>query len=282
MSTEGSESTGSRRAPDWFLVTGKVALITGAGKGIGEATALALADAGADVALVARTEDDLRRVADLVRARGRRALVLPADVSDLPRLGELVEATVAELGGLDLVVNNAGGSVSRPFVSERVDHLEASLRFNVAAPFELSQRAVPHLLARGGGAICNVGSVAGRNASRGTLVHSTTKAALAQLTRTMAADLAPHIRVNAVLPGAVETDSLRAYLDSMDPSMRATMIERTPMRRNGAPIDIALAVLWLLSPAASWVTGKLVEVDGAASADLVPKDIPDLEAGIVP
>ncbi|MCB0994884.1 MAG: glucose 1-dehydrogenase [Acidimicrobiales bacterium] len=277
-SQHGDGHSGRQHAAlEWFRMPGKVALITGAGKGIGAATAVALADAGADVALTARTVADLEAVATEVRNRGRRAVVLPADVSDLDGLGGLVERTVDELGGLDVLVNNAGGSVSRPFMSERVSHLENSFRFNVAAPFELTQRCVPAMLARGGGVVCNIGSVAGRNASRGTLVHSTTKAALAQLTRVMAADLAPHVRVNAVLPGAIETASLARYLDDMDPQIRATMIERTPMRRNGTPLDIALTVLWLVSPASSWVTGKLVEVDGAAAGDLIPKDLPDLE-----
>jgi 7-alpha-hydroxysteroid dehydrogenase len=256
-----------------FRLDGRVALITGAGQGIGAATAIAMADVGADVALTARTEADLEEVADAVRARGRRALVLPGDVNDLEHLAALVDTTTAELGRLDVLVNNAGGSVSRPFLDTTVDQLESSFHFNVSAAFELSRVSVPPMLEQGGGSIVNIGSVAGRNAGRGTLTHSLTKAAVAQLTRLMAADLAPRVRVNGVLPGAVETAALRRYVSA---EVREGMASRTAMRRNGVPEDIAMAVLYLASPAASWVTGKLLEVDGLAAEDLVPKDIPDL------
>ena len=258
---------------DAFRLDGRVALITGAGQGIGAATAIAMADVGADIALTARTEADLEVVADAVRARGRRALVLPGDVNDLGHLASIVEATTGELGRLDVLVNNAGGSVSRPFLDTTVAQLESSFHFNVSAAFELSRLSVPPMLEGGEGTIVNIGSVAGRNAGRGTLTHSLTKAAVAQLTRLMAADLAPRVRVNGVLPGAVETAALRRYVGA---EVREQMAERTAMRRNGMPEDIAMAVLYLASPAASWVTGKLLEVDGLAAEDLVPKDIPDL------
>jgi 7-alpha-hydroxysteroid dehydrogenase len=256
-----------------FRIDGQVAIITGAGQGIGAATAVAFADAGADVALLARTPADLEAVAEQVRARGRRALVVPTDVNDLDALGVAVERTVSELGRLDIVVNNAGGSVSRPFQDTTVGELERSFHFNVSAAFELSRLALPHQLTGGGGSVVNIGSVAGRKAVRGTLTHSLMKASLAQLTRLMAADLAPRVRVNGVLPGAVETAALRRYIGD---DARAAMVQRTAMRRNGRPIDIALAVLYLASPAASWVSGKLLEVDGLADDDLIPKQIPDL------
>jgi 7-alpha-hydroxysteroid dehydrogenase len=265
-----------RAGMDDFTLPGTVAIVTGAGRGIGAEIARRLADAGSDVALVARSADDLEAVAADVGARGRRALVAAGDVNDLGLLERLVEQTVAELGRLDVVVNNAGGSVSQPFLDTRVEQLEASFHFNVSVPFELMRLAVPHLLSHGGGAIVNIGSMAGVKASRSSLVHSTTKAALAQLTRVTAADLAPRIRVNAVLPGAVETDALRWYLSRMDASVREEMIRHTPMRRNGTPRDIADAVLFLASPASSWITGKLLEVDGAAHDDLIRKDTPDL------
>ncbi len=256
-----------------FRLDGRVALITGAGQGIGAATAVAMADLGADVALTARTEGDLEEVAEAVRARGRRALVLPGDVNDLDHLAAIVAATTEGLGRLDVLVNNAGGSVSKPFLDTTVKQLESSFHFNVSAAFELSRLAVPHMLAEGGGSIVNIGSVAGRNAGRGTLTHSLTKAAVAQLTRLMAADLAPRVRVNGVLPGAVETAALRRYVPD---EVREQMAERTAMRRNGTPEDIARAVVFLASPAASWITGKNLEVDGLAAEDLVPKAIPDV------
>jgi len=263
-------------APERFRLDGKVAIITGAGKGIGAAIARSFAEAGADCLLTARTEADLERVADQVVRAGGRALPIAADVNDLDALASVVERCVAELGGLDIVVNNAGGSMSRPFMETTVSQLEKSFHFNVSAPFELVRLAVPHMLERGGGVVCNIGSVAGRNAVRNSLTHSLTKEALEQLTRLMAVELAPRIRVNGVLPGAVETDSLRVYLSYMDASIRESMHANTAMRRNGLPDDIADAVLYLCSPAASWVTGQCLAVDGMANGDLIPKITTDL------
>ena len=263
-------------ALDRFKLDGKVAVITGGGKGIGAAMARAFADAGADVVVTARTAADVEGVADEVRARGRRAIAFPADVNDLAVLAQLVEHTVAELGGIDILVNNAGGSTSPRFLDTTVEHLEKSFHFNVSALFELSRLAVPVMLERGGGVILNISSVAGHKAVRGSLTHSVTKAAVSQITRVMAAELAPRIRVNAVLPGAIETDALVRFLDQLGPELRETMHERTGMRRNGEPDDIASAALWLCSPAASWVTGQLVTVDGMAAEELIPKPIQDL------
>jgi 7-alpha-hydroxysteroid dehydrogenase len=261
---------------DRFRLTDHVAIVTGAGKGIGAGIAVALAEAGADVAIVARTAADLDAVASEVRDRGRRALAFPADLNDLSVLPQLLERTVDAFGGLDIVVNNAGGSTSYPFLDTRVEHLEGSFHFNISVPFELSRLAVPHLLARGGGSIVNISSVAGTKTTRGGLVHGTMKAALSHMTRMMAQDLAPRIRVNAVLPGAIETAALERLLARLDPSVRQTMIDRTPMRRNGRPDDISPMVVYLASPAACWITGKLYDIDGNAAPDLVPKAIPDL------
>jgi 7-alpha-hydroxysteroid dehydrogenase len=259
-----------------FRIDGRVAVVTGAGRGIGAAIAAAYAEAGADVVLTARTESALEEVAERVRTHGRRAVVAPGDVNDFEFLGALVERTIGELGRVDLVVNNAGGSLSQPTLDTEPRRLEASFHFNVSAPLELVRLAVPHMLARDGGAVVNIGSVAGTNANRGSLTHSVTKAALAQMTRVMASDLAPRVRVNAVLPGAIETESLRWWLDEKAPDARETMITNTPMRRNGTPDDIAAAVLYLSSPAAAWVTGKLIEVDGGALGAVIPNELPDL------
>jgi 7-alpha-hydroxysteroid dehydrogenase len=262
-----------------FQLTGKVALITGAGKGIGAAIALAFAEAGADVALLARTVTDLEGVAEGVRSHGRRALVMPTDVIELAQLDPAVERTVGELGGIDIVVNNAGGAVPAPFMDTRAEHMEWAFHFNVSSPLELSRLCVPHLLARGGGAILNIGSMAGRHSSRGYLAYGTAKAAFAHATKLMASDLAPRIRVNAILPGAVETWALNWYLGYMEEQgtpIRDTMIDRTLLQRNGTPEDVAAAALYLCSDASSWVTGKLLEVDGGWTFELLPRSIPDL------
>jgi 7-alpha-hydroxysteroid dehydrogenase len=197
-------------------------------------------------------------------------------VNDLGFLAELVARTVDELGGIDIVVNNAGGSVSKPFLDTSVGALEHSFHFNISSPFELTRLAVPHMLARGGGSIVNIGSVAGRNATRGSFTHSLMKAAVGQMTRLMAAELSPKIRANAVLPGAIETASFKTWAEHMPAEMRDQMISATPMRRNGTPEDIAAAVLYFASPSAAWVTGKLLDVDGGVPGPLFPSPQPDL------
>ena len=260
---------------DRFRLDGRVAIVTGAGKGIGAAIATTFAAAGADLVLVARTQADLDHVAVDVAANGGRALTHAADVNDLAQLAVVVERAAEELGGVDVVVNNAGGATSKPLLATRVDDLESAFRFNISAAFELVRLAVPQLLERSG-TVVNIGSMAGQHASRGSFAHSLMKSSLGQLTRLLAAELAPRVRVNAVLPGAVETDSLRAWLERQDPAMREGMLGRIAMRRLGQPQDIADAVLFLASPAASWVTGKLLEVDGMAQPDLMPNRLPDL------
>jgi 7-alpha-hydroxysteroid dehydrogenase len=259
-----------------FLLTDQVAIVTGAGRGIGAAIATTFAEAGADVVIVSRTAEQLDEVADGVRAHGRRVLAIPGDVNDLDFLAGVVARTVDELGRLDILVNNAGGSPTKGTLDTEVDEVESSFHFNVSVPLELSRLVAPHMLAVGSGAIVNIGSVAGKHANRATLAHSLTKAAIAQLTRLTAADFSPRIRVNAVLPGAIETAALVRWLDSKGEGARAAMVANTPMRRNGTPDDIAAAVLFLASPAASWITGKLLEVDGGAVASVLPSKIPDL------
>lgn len=258
---------------DAFRVDGKVALITGAGKGIGAATAVALAEAGADVAVTARTAADLDAVAATVRSAGRRAVTIPGDITDLAHVARVVDVVTHELGGLDIVVSNAGGARSSTFVDARVEDLEAAFHFNVSVAFELTRLALPQLLRTGEGAVVTIASMAALNAPQGSMAHSLSKSALVQLTRLMAVELAPRVRVNAVLPGAVETAALQGFVDA---DTRVIMAARTRMRRNGTPEDIARAVLFLASPASSWVTGRMLEVDGLAPPDLVPRNLPDL------
>ena len=261
---------------DRFLLTDQVAIITGAGKGIGAAIATTFAAAGADVVLTARTAEDLEAVAADVRALGQRALVLPGNVNDLAVLANIVDRTISEFGRIDIIVNNAGGSVSKPFLETSVEQIEKSFHFNVSVPFELTRLATPHLLHSENASVINISSVAGQHALRGSLTHSLTKNSESHLTKLMAAELAPRIRVNAVLPGAIETDALATYLSTRGAEIRETMHANTLMRRNGTPQDIADAVLFFASPAACWITGKLLEVDGGAAENIVPKAIADL------
>jgi 7-alpha-hydroxysteroid dehydrogenase len=250
---------------DRFTLTDQVVLVTGAGRGIGAATARAAAEAGADVALCARTAADLEAVAADVEAAGRRALVFPADVHDLGRLGAFVEAAVAELGGVDVVVNNAGGTSPEFF--------EQAFHFNVTTAFALTQAATPHLLERRG-SVVNISSAIGRLRDRGYVAYGTAKAALSHMTRLLAADLAPKVRVNAIAAGATATSALELVLENE--ALHDEMVRRTPLARLGDPSDIALAVIFLASPAAAWVTGKVFEIDGGLEEPNLDLGLPDL------
>lgn len=274
---------------DRFRLDGRAALVTGAGRGIGRACALALAEQGADVTLVARTRSDLDALASRVAELGRRAVVLPADVSDTAGLAEVVAGAVDALGRLDILVNNAGGAPPRPFLDTGERALEAAFHFNVTTAFRLTQLAVPHLLAAqehppapapaGAGAaptsaVVNISSAMGRLVGRGYAAYGTAKAALSHLTRLLAADLAPRIRVNAVAVGATATSALETVLT--DPGLRDAMTAGTPLRRLGEPDDVAAAVLYLASDAGSYVTGKVLEVDGGIERPNLDLGLPDL------
>ena len=263
---------------DRFRITGKVAVVTGAGRGIGAATAVALAQAGADVVISARTEDQLARVAREVEACGRSAMVDPADLSDLDTAAGLAAAAADAFGRLDIVVNNVGGALPRPFLATKPKHLLSAFQFNVAVAHSLTEAAVPHLLtgaADGGtGAVINISSAVGRVAGRGYLAYGTAKAALAHYTRLAAADLAPRIRVNAIAVGAAATSALDIVLT--DDTLRGLMERATPLGRIGDPEDVAAAAVFLASPAAGYITGKILEVDGGIEQPNLGLGIPDL------
>jgi 7-alpha-hydroxysteroid dehydrogenase len=259
---------------DRFRVTDRVAIVTGAGRGIGAAAAVALAQAGADVVICARTEGDLAEVARQVEAAGRRALAVAADLSDLDAAAGLAAAAADAFGRLDIVVNNVGGALPRPFLATRPRHLAAAFEFNVAITHSLTQAAVPHLLAAGAGAVVNISSVIGRVAGRGYLAYGTAKAALAQYTRLAAADLAPRIRVNAIAAGSVATSALDIVLT--DDGLRGRLERATLLGRIADPADIAAAVVFLASPAAGYLTGKILEVDGGLDRPSLDLGLPDL------
>ena len=259
---------------DHFLVPGRVAIVTGAGRGIGAATARTLAEAGADVVISARTEAQLREVADDVEALGRRAVCVPADLSDLDELPRLVQAAVDEFGRLDIVINNVGGSFPRPLLQTSAAMFEKAFHFNVTTALELSKAAIPAMLTNGGGSIVNISSAIGRLTDRGFAAYGTAKAALSHLTRLMATECAPRVRVNAIAVGATATSALETVVT--DDGLRSTMEANTPLRRLGDPLDIALGALYLCSPAGSYLTGKIIEIDGGLTAPNLPLDLADL------
>jgi 7-alpha-hydroxysteroid dehydrogenase len=248
---------------DRFRLDGKVAIVTGAGRGIGRGCALAFAEMGAGVVCAARTREQIDDTAAAVRKLGRRALAVECDVMRSEALENLVASAMKEFGRIDIVVNNAGGSPPKPMLETSERMFEQAFRFNVTTAFLLTRMAVPHMRKGGGGAIVNISSAAGRLVQPYFAAYGTAKAALTFLTRNLGAELAPDVRVNAIAVGSVATSALLPYLDDQT---RAAMEQATPLKRLGEVEDIALMALYLASPASSWVTGKVMEVDGGTES----------------
>lgn len=241
---------------------GRRALVTGASRGIGAAIALALADAGADVAIsYERSADRAAGVVRAIEAKGRRGLAVQADSADPTAMRRLVEETVAGLGGLDIVVNNAGIARGGLLQDMSLADIDALLNVNVRAAVLVAQAAIPHL--GDGGRIVFIGSsLADRIVAPGVVVYSLTKSAQIALTRGLARELGPRdITVNLVQPGATDTDMNPAY-GAFAEGLRA----QTPLGRYGTPEDIAAAVTFLASPAARQITGATLTVDGGVNA----------------
>lgn len=259
---------------DLFKMEGKVAIVTGASRGIGAASAQALAEAGCDLLISARSAEVLSEFADSIRSStGRKVETVPADLNDLDNLVALADTARATFGRVDVVLNNVGGTMPRPLLDTSPRFLEAAFHWNVTTAFALTKACVPLMLEGGGGSIINVSSAVGHLADRGYVGYGTAKAAVDHLTELMATDLAPRIRVNAVAPGSIETDALGSVLND---EMRSTMISMTPLQRLGRVEDIAAAVLFLASDAGSFLTGKVIEVDGGLRVPNLPLGLPDL------
>ena len=246
---------------DLFRLTDRVAIVTGAGKGIGRGIALGFAEAGADVVCAARTQGDIDAVADEVRSRGRRALAVRTDVMRTEDLEALVRSTLEAFGRIDVLVNNAGGTMPRAALQTSERFFEAALRFNVTSAFLLSRLVVPKMVeTAGGGAIVNISSRSSDMVQTSFVAYGAAKAALNMMTRNLAAEIAPKVRVNAISVGGVATDALQVVLTN--DALRAQFEANTPMGRPGTVEDIAACALYLASPASGWVTGKIFQVDG--------------------
>jgi NAD(P)-dependent dehydrogenase (short-subunit alcohol dehydrogenase family) len=254
--------------PDYpsFALTGQVALVTGAARGLGRAIALALADAGADVALGLRragTADDL--IAE-IEGMGRRALAVPMDVTDLAQISSAVDAVVGGLGRLDILVNSAGLAPGNPAEDVTAADFDLTIDVNVKGLFFASQAAGRVMIGQGGGRIVSLSSQAGFVALPTEAIYCASKAAVSHLTKCLAVEWGQHgITVNAVAPTFIRTDGTAEALS--DPAFEADVRERiAALHRIGEPMDVAGVVVFLASPAASLITGTTVMVDGGWTA----------------
>ena len=249
-----------------FALTGQTALVTGAARGLGRAIALALADAGADVALGLRAEGTADDLLAEIGSMGRRALAVPMDVTDLAQIGPAVDAVVGQFGRLDTLVNNAGLGPANPAEDVTEDDFDLTIDVNFKGLFFASQAAGRVMIRQGGGRIVNLSSQAGFVALPTEAIYCASKAAVSHLTRCLAVEWGRHgITVNAVAPTFIRTDGTAP--DLADPAFEADVRERIAgLHRIGEPMDVAGGVVFLASPAASLITGTTLLIDGGWTA----------------
>ena len=257
-----------------FDMTGRVALLSGAGRGIGAASALALAEAGADIAVLARTPEQLDEVAASARDLGRQAIAIPTDATDPDAVDAAVARTIDEFGRLDTVVSVIGGYLPKPFLATTADDLRDSFELNVVHGLGLVRACVPHLGWSDGASIVMISSAIGHVTGRGWVAYGTAKAALEHAVRLMASDLNPRIRVNAVAPGAIMTDALSGF--AKDSDLIEQLESATPLRRIGSVEEVAAAVLYLAAPSGAFTTGQVLAVDGGLRVTNMELPFPDV------
>ena len=245
---------------------GKVAIVTGGGGGLGTLASCAFAEAGADVVVTARSLDKCEATAGKVRSLGRKALAISTDITSSDQVAAMVEATVAAFGRIDILFNNAGITSSRTMQESSDEEWLHVVDVNVKGTLLCTKAVVPVMQAQGGGTIINMGSILSQAGMANRSAYAASKAAIASFTKSMAFELGPHgITVNALGPTVIVTD-LNRELVRTQPQLYDAVVKRTPLRRLGQPEDIAGALVFLASPAARFVTGQTLYVDGGYSA----------------
>lgn len=250
-----------------YNLKGMVAIITGAGAGIGKASALMLARAGAHIVCADLNKVDADTTAIEARGEGVNAIGIKCDVTSIQDLEEVVKATIKEFGKINILVNNAGGGGGgrEKFLELTPEYLQKIYNLNVFSIFNLSRLCAPHMIASEYGSIVNISSMSSMMQTHNMSVYGSSKAAVNQLTKYMSVDLGPIIRVNAIAPGAIKTHALATVLT---PELEKVMLKKTPLKVLGEANDIAMAVFFLASPLSKWITGQILPVNGGGEQDL--------------
>jgi len=244
-----------------FDLTNRVAIVTGAGKGIGKALALGLAQAGAGVVVVARTAADIEKTAEEIRALGRRALAVPADVQEEEQVTNMVKRTLEEFNRVDILVNNVGGGPRRAALKQSVRYWDAIMRLNLTTTLLCSKAVAVPMKEQGKGNIINIASTIGRGNMPEFSAYAVSKNGVISLTARLALEWAPYnIRVNAIAPGFVATETAAVYFKE-DPDLREEL-KRVPLGRAAKPEDLVGGAIYLASDASDYVTGKTIAIDG--------------------
>ena len=252
---------------DIFGLKGKTAIITGAGNGIGKAAALILAENGVNVVCGDLHLETAEATAVEAQKFGVKAIGVACDVTKEKELEDLVKKAVEAMGRINILVNNAGGGGGgrEKFDTLTLDYIEKIYRLNVFSIYKLSQLCLPYMNQDKYGSIINISSMAGQMTSHNMSVYGSSKAAINQLTKYMAVDLGPYIRVNAIAPGAIKTDALKSVLTD---ELEKKMLVNTPLKVLGETIDIANTILYLASPMSKWVSGQVIAVNGGGTQSL--------------
>jgi len=250
---------------DAFRLDGKVAIVTGASRGLGKAMALALAEAGADLVLVSRSRADLETTAKAIEALGRRTLVIPIDISAFHDAQAVAQETLATFNQIDILVNNAGVAVVKPLVELAPEEWERVLATNLTGTYNLCRAVGPHLIRQGAGKVINIASVLGLTGLPGYAAYSASKGGIIALTRVLAVEWARfNVQVNCIAPGWFATPmNERAFADE---KIRERLLRDVPARRTGRPEELGPLAVYLASAASDYMTGEVIAIDGGDRA----------------
>jgi 7-alpha-hydroxysteroid dehydrogenase len=245
---------------DNFRLEDKVAIVTGAGRGVGKGIATALGEAGATVVCAARTQSEIDSTVEAIQKAGGRALAVNCDVTNLAQVQKMIDTVVARESGIDIVVNNAGGGGHCPTEKLRDDFVIETMRLNFLSVLNICRLATPSLRERGGN-ILNISSGMAHVAEANCIAYAAAKAALEQASRNLAYELAPDIRVNTLRLGAIQTPDFDKLI-AAHPGVEDGLSAWTPVKRIGRPQDVAASALYLCSAAGEFITGQIMDVDG--------------------